>query len=309
MGWTEKLDRIRRGLGEKLAALASRMTGRDPTALADLEDTLLLGDFGPEAARRVVAEARRGLAASSGRDPDAAREQLAAILEQSLSVPARAVPRMTGRLDVVLLVGPHGVGKTTTAGKLACLHAREGRKVILAAGDTHRAAAIEQLEEWARRLATRGGGGAIECVAQSHGADPAAVIFDAVGRARAAGAEILVADTAGRIHTKLPLMEALGKVDRAMQKALGGSPYEAFLVVDATMGQNGLAAAGTFAQALPLSGLILTKLDGTAKGGLAFALVEKLKVPVRYVGVGEGPEDLAPFDPRAFSRALLGLSA
>ncbi len=199
---------------------------------------------------------------------------------------------------MVLVVGVNGVGKTTTIGKLAARYRDHGLSVLLAAGDTFRAAAVEQLQQWGERA---------ECpvIAQPPGADSASVIHDAVQAAAGRGSDVLLADTAGRLHTKTNLMEELAKVRRVVTKLDPAAPHETWLVVDATTGQNAVAQAETFHQAVPLTGLIVTKLDGTAKGGIAVALTRRMGLPIRYIGVGEGVEDLRPFDAEAYVDALL----
>jgi fused signal recognition particle receptor len=197
------------------------------------------------------------------------------------------------------VVGINGVGKTTTIGKLAHRFANEGKKVLLAAGDTFRAAAVEQLEIWGSRVS-------VDVVKQQSGADPSAVIFDALAAAKARGSDVVIADTAGRLHTKTHLMEELKKIKRVMAKEIPGSPHEVLLVLDATTGQNALSQARLFHEAVGVSGIVLTKLDGTAKGGIVIAIYEELKIPIRFIGIGEAPEDLQPFQADAFVEALLG---
>jgi fused signal recognition particle receptor len=199
---------------------------------------------------------------------------------------------------VILVVGVNGSGKTTTIGKLAHMLRSQGRRVIVAAADTFRAAAIDQLRVWAERAGA-------ELVAHQPGADPAAVVYDALQAAKARGAGAVIIDTAGRLQTKVPLMEELKKVRRVIEKADGRAPDETLLVLDATTGQNGLSQARHFAEAVGLTGIVLAKLDGTAKGGIVFAIADRLKIPIKFVGTGEKIEDLAPFDPRAFVTALL----
>ncbi len=208
---------------------------------------------------------------------------------------AEAAPAVDGP-RVIFVVGVNGTGKTTTIAKLAHLHKGEGRKVLLAAGDTFRAAAVEQLAVWADRIG-------VECVRQGPGADPAAVVFDALSAAEARGADLVIVDTAGRLHTKTNLMDELGKVARVIRRKTGRDP-ETLLVVDANTGQNGLAQAKVFAETVPVDALVLTKLDGTAKGGIVVAIAETLGLPVRYVGMGETVQDLAPFDADVFTDAL-----
>ncbi len=260
----------------------------------DVEETLVAGDVGGALAMDVVERARRR------RDPEGAeaavRAELAALL-----VPRepgwRPQPATGGGPAVILVVGVNGTGKTTTIGKLASRYRAEGERVVLAAGDTFRAAAIEQLAEWARRAGA-------EIVAHRPGADPGAVVYDALDAAIARGADVVIADTAGRLHTKSHLMDELAKVRRIVDKRLPGARPETLFVLDATTGQNGLAQARAFHEAVGLTGIVLTKLDSTAKGGIVFAIEGALRVPVRFVGVGERVGDLLPFDPQAFVAAL-----
>jgi fused signal recognition particle receptor len=196
-----------------------------------------------------------------------------------------------------MIVGINGVGKTTTIGKLAHGYIKSGKKVVIAAADTFRAAANEQLEIWAKRAGA-------EIIQQAHGSDPAAVAFDAVKSATSKGADIVIIDTAGRLHTKVNLMEELKKIRRVIQKQNPGAPHEVLLVMDATTGQNGLQQARQFSAAVGVTGIVLTKLDGTAKGGIVIAITKELKIPVRYIGVGERIDDLQPFDKKSFVEAL-----
>ena len=202
--------------------------------------------------------------------------------------------------SVILLVGVNGSGKTTTAGKLASAFLNEGRSVILAAADTYRAAAIEQLKAWGERAGVR-------VIASSHGSDSAAVVFDAIQAAKASGADVVIADTAGRLHTKSNLMEELAKIRRVVARELGNGSAESILVLDSVMGQNGFAQAEAFDKAVGLTGVILTKFENTAKGGIVISIAQKFRLPIRYVGLGEGIGDLEPFRPRAFVSALLGM--
>jgi fused signal recognition particle receptor len=276
------------GLGGRIRAVFARGEA-DPWR--ELEQVLLRADVGPAGAADLVARVRGRHA--DGADPVALlREELLAILgrDASLDLP-------DGRLGVILVVGVNGGGKTTTIGKLARRLASEGHRVSLAAADTFRAAAGEQLEVWAGRAGAH-------LVSQERGADPGAVAFEAVASATARGSDVLIVDTAGRLHTKQPLMDELGKIGRVIEKA-GARVDEALLVLDAQTGQNGIAQARAFAEAVPLTGVVLTKTDGSAKGGIVLAVREELGVPVRFVGVGEGLEDLHPFDATAFVDRLL----
>jgi len=260
----------------------------------EVEETLIAGDVGALLAARIVERAR------ARHDPAGPEAAVRAELERLL-VPTdpgwSPVPALAGQPAVVLVVGVNGTGKTTTIGKLAHRYRLEGRSVLLAAADTFRAAAIEQLEIWARRAG-------VGVVAHAAGADPGAVVYDALDAAVARGIEVVIADTAGRLHTKVSLMDELAKVRRVIERRLPGSRPEVLFVLDATTGQNGLAQARAFHAAVGLTGLVLTKLDSTARGGIVFAIEDALGLPVRYVGVGERLDDLLPFDPSAFVAAL-----
>jgi fused signal recognition particle receptor len=287
------LQRTRGGFMSRLRGLLGGGEAGGPS-WDEVEETLIAGDVGAGLAIELVERAR------TRRDPGgpeaAVRAELAALLvPRDLDwVPRSAV---AGGPAVVLVVGVNGTGKTTTIGKLASRYAREGHSVILAAADTFRAAAIEQLRIWADRAG-------VPVVAHAPGADPGAVVYDALDAAVARGADLVIADTAGRLHTKTNLMDELAKVRRVVDKRLPGGAPETLFVLDATTGQNGLAQARAFHDAVGLTGIVLTKLDSTAKGGIVFAIEHALGVPVRFVGVGEGVADLLPFDPEAFVAAL-----
>jgi fused signal recognition particle receptor len=275
------------GLGARVRAAFGSNGDGDPWA--GLEDVLLKADVGP----RATADLLTRLRARGGGDPvDLLREEIVAVLG-----PDHALDLDAPGLDVILVVGVNGSGKTTTIGKLAGRLVREGKRVSLAAADTFRAAAGEQLEVWAQRSGA-------QLVSQERGADPSAVAFDAVTSATARQVDVLLVDTAGRLHTKQPLMQELAKVKRVIEKA-GGTVTETLLVLDAQTGQNGIAQARAFTDAVDVTGVILTKTDGSARGGMVLAVREELDLPIRYVGVGEGPEDLRPFDPDAFADRLL----
>ncbi len=260
----------------------------------DVEETLIAGDVGATLAMEVVERARKR------HHPDGAEAAVRAELS-ALLVPRdpdwRPEPAGPGLPAIVLVIGVNGTGKTTTIGKLASRYRHEGRSVLLAAGDTFRAAAIEQLQAWAIRSGA-------SVVAHAPGADPGAVVFDALDAAVARGIDVVIADTAGRLHTKVNLMDELAKVRRIIDKRLPGAHPETLFILDATTGQNGLAQARAFHHAIGLTGIVLTKLDSTAKGGIVFAIEDALKVPVRFVGVGEKVGDLVPFEPDGFVAAL-----
>jgi fused signal recognition particle receptor len=296
-------ERLREGLAKTRSAFeqgfARIFHGQELEAAAveALEDLLLQADLGLEIAegfvQRVQEEARRG-----GLSGGEARRALAAHLRAALGGAGGALT-LDARPSVVLMVGVNGSGKTTTCGKLAWRLAQDGRSVLLAAADTFRAAAIEQIERWGARAG-------IPVVSQAPGADPSAVAFDALKAAQARGIDVVVVDTAGRLHTKANLMAELGKVKRVIGRQCPGAPHETLLVLDATTGQNGIAQARLFHETLGLSGLVLTKLDGTAKGGVVVRIHRELGLPIKLVAMGERLEDLAAFDPEAFVAALVG---
>ncbi|TMK59300.1 MAG: signal recognition particle-docking protein FtsY [Actinobacteria bacterium] len=276
------------GLGSTLKGLFHG--GATETTWLELEELLLKADVGPKAASDMVQRVRADH--PSGSDViDTVRAEILSILG-----PDRPLT-LDGRLSVILVVGVNGSGKTTTIGKLAKRLVSEGRIVSVAAADTFRAAAGEQLEIWARVAGA-------QLIAQDRGADPGAVAFDAVKASAARGVDVLIVDTAGRLHTKQPLMDELSKIERVIEKA-GAAVDETFLVLDAQTGQNGIAQARAFTDAVAITGVVLTKTDGSAKGGIVLAVREELGVPVRFVGVGERPDDLRPFDARVFADRLL----
>ena len=287
------LERTRGGFMSRLRG-ALVPEGAEGPSWDDVEETLIAGDVGAALAIELVDRARRSRAPGG---PEAAiRTELAALLVARDLVwdPRSSVP---GGPAVVLVVGVNGTGKTTTIGKLASRFKGQGRSVILAAADTFRAAAIDQLRIWADRAA-------VPMIAHAPGADPGAVVYDALDAAVARGADLVIADTAGRLHTRSNLMDELAKVRRIIDKRLPGAEPETIFVLDATTGQNGLTQAKAFHEAVGLTGIVLTKLDSTAKGGIIFAIEDALHIPVRFVGVGEKVDDLIPFDPDAFVAAL-----
>lgn len=296
------LSKLARGLARTRASLASSLRSVlsggqiDEERLEDLEATLLAADLGPALTEELL-EAVRKSAEGAEREGDGVREAMRRTLRGAL--PDAAPPeRDEARPRVVFVVGVNGGGKTTTVGKLASMERAAGREAIIVAADTFRAAAIDQLERWAERAG-------VAIVKQQEGSDPAAVVFDALKAAKRRGVETVLVDTAGRLHTKVNLMAELSKLARVAGREVRGAPHEVLLIVDATTGQNGLSQAEEFTRATELTGVVLTKLDGTAKGGVALAIHRKLGLPIRYVGVGEGTDDLLPFDPDAFVEGLL----
>ena len=292
------LARTRANLSDALGDLLGGSRQIDDELLEDIETLLLTADVGVDATRRIIADLTARVRRKELADPaalgSALREQLAAILHRIEAPDSRPAP---GRPLVILMVGINGAGKTTTIGKLARRYKDAGHSVMLAAGDTFRAAAVEQLQTWGER-------NAIPVIAQATGADSASVIYDALEAATARKIDVLIADTAGRLHTKTNLMDELAKITRVMKKIDPDAPHEVMLVVDAGNGQNALNQAVEFHSAVGLTGITLTKLDGTAKGGIIFAIADRLGVPIRFIGVGEGIEDLRPFDADEFVKAL-----
>jgi fused signal recognition particle receptor len=294
------LERSRGGFMSRLRTL---LVGKDisPEAWSDVEEALIAGDVGASLAMRIVERAR------ARHDATSAEAAVRVELEAVLAADAPGFDSASGgdstsdgpRPRVVLVVGVNGTGKTTTIGKLAYREQGAGHRVVLAAADTFRAAAIEQLRIWADRTGA-------EVVAHAPGSDPAAVVFDALDAAIARGADVVIVDTAGRLHTKANLMEELAKIRRIVDRRIPDARPETLFVLDATTGQNGLAQAAAFHDAVGLTGIVLTKLDSTSRGGIVFAIAERLGIPVRYVGVGERMDDLVPFDPEAFVAGLFG---
>lgn len=287
------------GLFGKLKALFSGSRDIDSEVAADIEEILITSDVGVATTETILERVRESLAKSGHSDPEQVWNALRDEASRILSVAQDDGLRLKGKPTVVLMVGVNGAGKTTTIGKLATRLKGEGKQCVLAAGDTFRAAAVQQLEIWGQRVGC-------DVVKGNDGADPASVIFDAVKKAEEIGADVVLADTAGRLHTKTNLMVEMEKIVRTAGKALDGAPHEILLVLDATNGQNALAQAREFCEALPLTGLVLTKLDGTAKGGVVLGICDSLKLPVRFVGLGERASDLHEFAPVEFVEALLG---
>ena len=294
------LGRTREVLNTDIRDLVSARRQIDDDLLEEIETQLLVADMGVEATQKIIADLTQRVSRKQLADSEALmaalREDMHAMLEPS-SVPLDITPGI--KPFVILVVGINGAGKTTTIGKLAKRLQNEGKSVMLAAGDTFRAAAVEQLQVWGER-------NAIPVIAQHSGADSASVIFDAVEAAKARGIDVVIADTAGRLHTQSNLMEELKKVKRVMGKLDESAPHEVLLVLDAGTGQNAINQAQQFHAAVDVSGIVLTKLDGTAKGGIIFAIAKKLGLPIRFIGVGESIDDLRTFDAKEFVDALFG---
>jgi fused signal recognition particle receptor len=299
------LRKLRQGLGKtrdqllgRIQAAVRREVHLTDDFLEEVEEILIAADVGVDASATLVAGLGRALRERGG---EATMEDVAATLRDQvaslLAAQATDASPWGGPPHVVLMVGVNGVGKTTSIAKLAYLHKQQGRRVLVAAADTFRAAAVEQLATWTQRVG-------VDLVKQAMGADPAAVTFDALASAATRGHDLVIVDTAGRLQTKENLMRELEKIARVCARQVDGAPHETLLCLDATTGQNGIAQAREFAQAVPLSGIVLTKLDGTAKGGVVVAIAQQLALPVRYIGTGEGLEDFAAFDPEGFAAAL-----
>jgi fused signal recognition particle receptor len=291
------LARTRSGWISRLGEVFAGRKELDPSVVDEIEKVLLTADIGVRTSQKLLEEIRSSLSRKDLRDPAAVWAFLRERSTQILTLDAPPVNLDAARPFVLLVIGVNGSGKTTTIGKLAAQLVGDGKKVLLAAGDTFRAAATEQLEIWANRVGAT-------LVRGKEGADPSSVIFDGVKRATAEGFDVVIADTAGRLHTKTDLMEELQKVRRVLAKAGPGAPHETWLVIDSTSGQNAIAQAQMFTQAMAVTGIVLTKLDGTAKGGVILGIADQLQIPVRYIGIGERVEDLREFDPESFVEAL-----
>jgi fused signal recognition particle receptor len=295
------LDKLKSGLAKTRKSLVERvetvLLNRkiDETVLDEIEEILISSDVGAEAAGQIIVmlkdKVRAGIIKDVANVKTALQEEMSTMLGNPQPLEISAKPH------VILMIGVNGVGKTTTIGKLSSRFRSEGRSVLLAAGDTFRAAAVEQLEIWAQRTGA-------SIIKHQSGSDPAAVAFDAVEAAKSRGSDVVIIDTAGRLHTKSQLMDELKKVDRVIKKAMPDAPHEKLLVIDATTGQNALRQAKIFNEAVGLTGIVLTKLDGTAKGGIIFAIQKEVNIPVKLIGIGEGVEDLRDFAPRDFVSAL-----
>ena len=291
------LSRSRSLLGDGFAALLPSHAVVDESVLERLEELLIAADLGPVVARGFIDRLRSELTAGRGAAIEDVRALLREFLLETLVTAAQPLD-LAHAPSVLFVLGVNGSGKTTTCGKLAAALRADGKTVLLAAADTFRAAAIEQLEAWGDRVGA-------EVIRQAAGADPGAVVFDAVKAAMARKVDVLIVDTAGRLHTRQPLMEELVKLARVAAKQLSGAPHERLMVLDAPTGQNGLAQARLFHAHVGLTGVVLTKLDGTAKGGIVVRIHQELGLPIKLVGTGEGPDELQPFDAEAFVSALL----
>ena len=301
MGFFDKikagLAKTRDALGSTLAGVFSGFSEIDDDFYDELEECLILADLGVDTALKATGTLRKVIKEQRIKTTEEAREALKQILVDMLSVGDTHLPLHT-KPSVILVIGVNGVGKTTTIGKLAAQLTKEGKSVLLVAGDTFRAAAADQLEIWAGRSGA-------SLVRQNEGADPASVVYDGIQSAKAKGADVIIIDTAGRLHNKQNLMNELGKISRIVNRELPDAAKEVLLVLDGTTGQNGLIQAKQFKEIAGVTAVALTKLDGTAKGGIVIAVADTLQLPVKFVGVGEGVDDLMPFEAKPFVDALL----
>lgn len=291
------LSKTRKGLTDKIDQVVIGRKRIDEDLYDELEEILVTSDLGVQTSYRLIEKVRERLKRGESDQADLVKGYLKEEILTILKTAADGIDTTSAKPFVIMMVGVNGVGKTTTIGKLASRYKGEGKSVLLCAGDTFRAAAIEQLEVWGERAGC-------DIIKHKEGSDPSAVIFDAVKAAKSRGMDILIADTAGRLHTKTNLMEELKKTRRVVEKEIPGAPHEMLLVLDATTGQNAVSQAKLFKEAVDITGIVLTKLDGTAKGGVVVSIVDELKIPVKFIGIGEGVEDLRPFVPSDFVEAL-----
>ncbi len=291
---SEGLKKTRDSLGQLFDGVFSGGSVNDEL-FDDLEEALVLGDTGASTAAAICEELRKRVKKDGVTDPEKVREMLAEVIAEMLRGGQEL--NLESKPAIIMVIGVNGAGKTTTIGKLAKRFEDEGKKVVVAAADTFRAAAIEQLEVWAQRSGA-------EIIKHSEGSDPAAVVFDAIAAGKARHADIIICDTAGRLHNKKGLMDELAKIGRVIEREAAGSSVETLLVLDATTGQNALNQAREFGAACGITGIVLTKLDGTARGGVVIGIKQELGIPIKFIGVGEQADDLQPFDPDAFAKAL-----
>lgn len=292
---SQGLKKTRESFSQQMDLIVHSFTTIDDDLMDELEESLILADVGAVTASRIIQKLRERIKRTGVTDPSQLKQMLADIVAEMLEGDCSL--KLSTKPSVILVIGVNGVGKTTTIGKLSLLLKQQGKSVLLCAADTFRAAAIEQLEIWAKRAD-------VEIVKQSEGSDPAAVVFDSLQAGKARGRDVIICDTAGRLHNKKHLMDELAKIRRVIDRELPGADVEVLLVLDATTGQNALNQAKQFKEATGLTGVVLTKLDGTAKGGVVIGIKEEVQVPIKFIGVGEGIDDLRPFDPAQFAAAL-----
>ncbi|WP_293720693.1 signal recognition particle-docking protein FtsY [uncultured Cetobacterium sp.] len=293
----EKLFKSREGLFGTLKNIFTGKSIVDGEMYEELEDTLVQSDIGIEMTLKIVKDLKAEVKARGVKNPEDVYPVLKDVLESYLITENTNLDIQPGRMNVILIVGVNGVGKTTTIGKVASKLVKDGKKVVIGAADTFRAAAVEQLEEWAKRAGA-------ELVKHPDGADPGAVVFDTLKAGEDKNADVVIIDTAGRLHNKNNLMKELEKINNIIKRKIGDQPYESILVLDGTTGQNGLIQARVFNEVTELTGFVVTKLDGTAKGGILFSISEELKKPIKYIGVGEGIEDLREFNSKEYIQAI-----
>ena len=290
------LTKTRKSIARGLTSIFTGFSHIDDDFYEELEEVLIMGDLGVDTTMKIIENLQEKVEEQGIKEPEDCRQLLIDIIKDQMAVDETAY-EYENRKSVVLVIGVNGVGKTTTIGKLASQLKGQGKKVIVAAADTFRAAAIEQLAEWTRRAN-------VDLIAQQEGSDPAAVVFDACQAARSRNADVLICDTAGRLHNKKNLMNELAKIRRVIEREFPEAYLETLIVLDGTTGQNALVQAKVFKEAADISGIVITKLDGTAKGGIAIAIQAELGIPVKYIGIGESIEDLQKFDPDSFVNAL-----
>ncbi len=296
----ESLGKTRESINDKFEAVIQSFRSVDEELFEELEEVLITADLGVNTSLEIIDRLRSAAAEKHITESSGLKSELALILKEMLSEGSNHELQAFGLPAVIMVIGVNGVGKTTTIGKIANMYRQQGKEVVIAAADTFRAAAIEQLEVWADRAGVR-------LIKQQEGSDPAAVIYDAIRACKGKYVDVLLCDTAGRLHNKKNLMEELKKIYRILERELPEGSKEVLLVLDATTGQNAVQQAKEFKEAADISGIALTKLDGTAKGGIVFAIKNEYDIPVKLVGLGEGIDDLAPFDPDAFVNGILGL--
>lgn len=301
MGFFDKLkkglNKTRENLTNKIEKLVIGYADIDEDFLDELEETLIMADVGVKTTDKLMTAVRKGIKKKEINSPEDLKPFLQKEIAAILSIGEDTTKEASDGLTVLLVIGVNGAGKTTTIGKLSAYYKAQGKSVMLAAADTFRAAAIDQLEVWGNRTGA-------QVIKHEEGSDPAAVVFDAVKAAKARKMDVLIIDTAGRLQTKSNLMNELEKINRVIGREIPGAPHETLLVLDATTGQNAISQAELFTKAAPISGVVLTKLDGTAKGGVVIGIKSQLAMPVKWIGVGEGLEDLRPFNPDDFAKAL-----